>query len=243
MPEATIHICVVENCGMGFSRRGDLARHQATHLSEADKEQLKHRCPFAETTGCQYATLQKGNMNIHVNIHTGAKPYTCSHATCDFAAGDPSQLNKHKRRWHPDDSTIVPGGAAKQRPGFREKAPAPLKLKKTASDVLQRTTSSTAPRDRTARASPALQMMLDPEAELFLLESADAMSPSPRRARFGVSDGPEGMDVTEPDSELEVDLRPPSPTAAAFPHLYSPSRRSNISSRASQSPMDLVFPL
>ncbi|XP_018010404.1 protein tramtrack, beta isoform isoform X7 [Hyalella azteca] len=45
---------------------------------------------------CQYTSLRKDNLNVHIRRHTGVKPHTC--ATCGKKFSDRSNFNAHMKR-------------------------------------------------------------------------------------------------------------------------------------------------
>ena len=47
--------------------------------------------------GCNYSTIRKSDMKIHVRSHTGDKPYKCPYADCNYAAVTRSILVIHIR--------------------------------------------------------------------------------------------------------------------------------------------------
>lgn len=58
---------------------------------------------------CGHGSKYKGDLQKHMYIHTGEKPYKCPY--CDYASADQSNLKKHTRIKHPPPQflfTIIP---------------------------------------------------------------------------------------------------------------------------------------
>ena len=53
-----------------------------------------YHCTFA---GCNYSTIRKSDMKIHIRTHTGDKPFKCPYADCNYAAVTKSILVIHIR--------------------------------------------------------------------------------------------------------------------------------------------------
>ncbi|XP_052828757.1 zinc finger protein 865-like [Octopus bimaculoides] len=77
-------------CGKSFSRRDNLERHKAAHLSR----------PVYYCDVCQKGFSRKSYLKVHGRSHTGEKPYVCGICSCAFARDD--HLMRHRRKQHTD---------------------------------------------------------------------------------------------------------------------------------------------
>ncbi|KAJ4474985.1 hypothetical protein J3R30DRAFT_3406152 [Lentinula aciculospora] len=112
-------------CHVILARRGDLSRHLRIHLDPATKDLLSYKCPY---DGCNFANLQKSNVNTHLrtqrNDSTNEKSIVCpDFDICGFATSDPATLTRHRKRRHDyiprprkrrevaSQSTLTPSGS------------------------------------------------------------------------------------------------------------------------------------
>ncbi|EIW83864.1 hypothetical protein CONPUDRAFT_88270 [Coniophora puteana RWD-64-598 SS2] len=85
-------------CGANVSRATDLSRHMLIHSPH--RREMMHQCPWK---GCGYATLQKANLNTHINTkHTHAKRFPCQ--VCPKTFNDQSAAIRHRRGIHNMDT-------------------------------------------------------------------------------------------------------------------------------------------
>ncbi|KAI0303017.1 hypothetical protein BC826DRAFT_982878 [Russula brevipes] len=81
-------------CGVTLSRLADMKRHRKTKHS--DGTETKFACPLP---GCQYKTLQKGNLKTHlVARHSDSPQYPCPE--CDRFYSDAAARIRHRKRVH-----------------------------------------------------------------------------------------------------------------------------------------------
>ncbi|ESK84524.1 zinc finger protein pegasus [Moniliophthora roreri MCA 2997] len=89
----TIEDLTCKICSVEHSRKGDMPRHMKTRYIRMPC--TLHRCPVE---GCNFANLQKSNVETHIRTHTRGKNYRCP--DCDFKSVDPGSLTHHRRRKH-----------------------------------------------------------------------------------------------------------------------------------------------
>ncbi|KAF8436241.1 hypothetical protein L210DRAFT_3648007 [Boletus edulis BED1] len=128
--------CTFADCGQVFSKAYELKKHKATH----DDPDSVHHCP-----NCDFITLQKKSLAIHVANHTGEKNLECpemvtvgnSERRCDYKTHDPAALSKHRKKVHahvPQSNRsrpkALPPSPRKTRQKKEEKAPRRLRRSK-----------------------------------------------------------------------------------------------------------------
>lgn len=104
-----------QKCLQTFNEKGNLKRHERIHekdfefqcaicrqrfKSEDAKESHQNHCNKRnyECYLCRYSTWHKSRFTQHFRIHTGERPFQCSH--CSERFGQTSSLNYHIKRNH-----------------------------------------------------------------------------------------------------------------------------------------------
>ena len=65
-------------------------------ISNSDMEKyLKFRCSV-----CHKICSGQKTLEMHMHIHTGAKPYVCDYVNCGAKFNHPSNLNRHVKSVH-----------------------------------------------------------------------------------------------------------------------------------------------
>ena len=82
-------------CGIYLSCQNDVSRH----VKEVHDRSVSYQCSY-----CAKSFHKKANMKVHLNIHTGEKPYSC--VLCGRAFGGASNLYHHKKKHHPDKKNV-----------------------------------------------------------------------------------------------------------------------------------------
>ncbi|KDQ23076.1 hypothetical protein PLEOSDRAFT_162898 [Pleurotus ostreatus PC15] len=156
-------------CFASLARRADLARHMRLHDNE--KSRMMYRCPF---DGCEFANLQKCNVDTHIRVHRGVKDRHCPE--CTFSTGDPGSLTRHRKRMHgyePKARRPRLGGAAKRTspyPSVSPRSPAASE-----SGPSETSGSSSGSSDSSSSSSSSSSSAPSP---LYTISDSDAPSPS-----------------------------------------------------------------
>ncbi len=80
------------HCDYATADKSHLNKHERSHTGEK---------PYAcNWDGCGRTFADSSNLRVHERIHTGERPYKCSH--CDYASAYKADLNRHRRRKHPE---------------------------------------------------------------------------------------------------------------------------------------------
>ncbi|KAF8994401.1 hypothetical protein BDQ17DRAFT_1545629 [Cyathus striatus] len=82
-----------KQCGMEFGRKCDLTRHVKVHSDIV----RRFRC---EVPNCLFSAHERHGLAMHMNTHTGAKPFGCRF--CDICFSDQSSRARHMKRKHSD---------------------------------------------------------------------------------------------------------------------------------------------
>lgn len=76
-----------ETCGATFVSSGALIIHRKKH---DPRENVKYECSI-----CDFKTRLKHNLVMHINRHSGDRPFKCE--VCEFSAYDASSIRKHMK--------------------------------------------------------------------------------------------------------------------------------------------------
>lgn len=82
-----------KKCETKFKNHSQLARHRQTHR----KNTPTFTCDY-----CQKQTTRKSNMEVHVRIHSGTKPYKCNYCVMGFASN--SGRRRHEQKTCPNNN-------------------------------------------------------------------------------------------------------------------------------------------
>ena len=58
---------------------------------------VKPKTYHCTVAGCNYSTIRKSDMRIHIRTHTGEKPFKCTVEGCGYASITSSDLKKHMK--------------------------------------------------------------------------------------------------------------------------------------------------
>jgi len=84
----TSFTCPISSCSHTFSSKAKLQRHyKSIHLNRKN-----FKCAH-----CEKVLSSKQNLQEHIYIHTGEKPYMCDEYGCGMKFRQGSQLSSHKR--------------------------------------------------------------------------------------------------------------------------------------------------
>ncbi|KAI9512776.1 hypothetical protein F5148DRAFT_734222 [Russula earlei] len=126
-------------CGVTLSRPTDINRHRKT--KHPDGTETKFSCPWP---GCQYETMQKGNLKTHLAArHSGGPKYPC--AECGRRFNDAAARLRHRKKVHGYEPYHTEEYVARQA----------LKEKEKADQGAGEKVPSTSRRQRAASAAPS----------------------------------------------------------------------------------------
>ncbi|TPP67446.1 Zinc finger protein 26 [Fasciola gigantica] len=83
------HQFVCSECGNQYRQKVHLRKHIMTQHTR----QKPYRCP-----SCDYTTVEKSHLTVHVRTHTGERPFICRE--CDYASAQNCTLKAHYIRKH-----------------------------------------------------------------------------------------------------------------------------------------------
>ncbi|KAA0193716.1 putative zinc finger protein [Fasciolopsis buskii] len=83
------HQFVCSECGNQYRQKVHLRKHIMTQHTR----QKPYRCP-----SCDYTTVEKSHLTVHVRTHTGERPFVCRE--CDYASAQNCTLKAHYIRKH-----------------------------------------------------------------------------------------------------------------------------------------------
>lgn len=84
--------CKFPGCNKTFSQKSTLVFHRVVHSDH------KFECPH-----CQTLFSHPGNLERHIRLHTGEKPYKCIVEECTSEFSDPSAFSRHKKMHQRND--------------------------------------------------------------------------------------------------------------------------------------------
>nr|CAH8864820.1 unnamed protein product [Trichobilharzia regenti] len=89
-PQPRRYIC--RECGTSFRQNVHLRKHiMVQHTKEKP-----YRCTY-----CDYTTVEKSHLTVHIRIHTGERPYSCRE--CGYSSAQNCTLKSHYLRKHPNN--------------------------------------------------------------------------------------------------------------------------------------------
>jgi len=103
------YVCSIEGCGKSFTDSSNRKKHERTH----DKNRERFFCDQCEKS---YST--KTDLNIHLKVHKGEFPHSCTHPNCSKAFVRLSELYAHERT----HDNILPHVCLQCGKRFREKS-------------------------------------------------------------------------------------------------------------------------
>ncbi|KAK0214381.1 hypothetical protein IW262DRAFT_270027 [Armillaria fumosa] len=92
-----------ETCKKTYISKGGLFRHSKTHLTGEARDKEMYHCL---QNGCNFKTLQRSNLVVHVNVvHLRLQNLVCHECEPAYQTGDPANMTRHKIRKHGQSST------------------------------------------------------------------------------------------------------------------------------------------